>query len=169
MSEVPGMVILPIFCSIPAYLLTGLSSSDNYSHMIIFCLCAIFTAFAITSLFHLIMLGFKNEFYTISLMPLLMFLMANFSGFSVPFDKIPWVLRWIYYINPITYGHRILAVNEFLSGDYGVQGEAYLKMLNFPTSKDDMWIWFLVLLIMHIVCIFYNIIRCIINNSSTLF
>lgn len=69
-----------------------------------------------------------------------------------------------YYINPGSYSHKILGVNEFLSGDYE-NGEEYLRQLSFPESKDNLWFWFLMLILFHFICMNYIIFSCNINNN----
>lgn len=58
-----------------------------------------------------------------------------------------------YYINPYNYGLRILATNEFLSSDRNIIGILYLAIIDLPTSDKDMYLWFIALLVMHIICI----------------
>lgn len=63
------------------------------------------------------------------------------------------MLLYRYYINPLNYGFKILLTNEFISEKWGVMGIRYLEGFGLPTSKDDRYLWFIALLIMHFTCI----------------
>lgn len=152
--QLPFMILAPLFGGIPIYFISALSKANHYKNLIIFCLCGICTSFAVTPLFRLFMFGFSSEFMALGTLPFAVFMMTNFTGYSVPYDKISWALRWIYYLNPLSYGHKILAVNEFLSGDYPIEGRANLAAMSFPTDNKNMWQWFVILIAMHFICIY---------------
>lgn len=61
-------------------------------------------------------------------------------------------LTFRYYINPISYGLKILSTNEFLSEKYGPVGKIYLKEMGFPTNQDNIFWWYAALIIIHITC-----------------
>jgi ABC-type multidrug transport system permease subunit len=46
------------------------------------------------------------------IMPVLMPLMI-FSGFLIPFQRIPWFFRWLYHLSFFQYGLNALLINEF--------------------------------------------------------
>eukprot|EP00644_Phytophthora_capsici_P011350 jgi/Phyca11/110282/e_gw1.18.138.1 len=78
-----------------------------------------------------------------------------FAGFSITKDQIPDYLIWIYWINPVGWGVRALAVNQYtearfdtcIYGDvdycarYGMKmGEYALSSYEVPTQRY--WIWY---------------------------
>ena len=76
-----------------------------------------------------------------------------FAGFFVPPELIPDWLVWIMYICPLTYGVRIVLVNEFDGRCDGISGpnlcDAVLE--NVQADPDDMWWYFLILFSLFVV------------------
>lgn len=54
---------------------------------------------AILSLIRLIVFIFENEYISIGVIPLVIFIMANLAGFTINYKRIPWMLRWMYINN----------------------------------------------------------------------
>lgn len=147
-----------------------MTSSDNTVHFWIFIATGICFHAAGLTLVRCVVYLCDSEFIALCGMALIVFVLVNMCGFTIARKDINDVFIWMYnniiiryYTNPFTYAIKILSTNEFLSSDdkykNGV-GLAALKELDFPTSKDDMYLWFIALIMMHIVCIFINIFRC---------
>ncbi|KAK1931284.1 ABC transporter G family member 38 [Phytophthora citrophthora] len=81
-----------------------------------------------------------------------------FAGFTITKDQIPDYLVWLYWINPVGWGVRALAVNQYTASDFdkclydGVDfcathgmkmGEYALSTYEVPSDK--FWIWYGVL------------------------
>ncbi|RLN13748.1 hypothetical protein BBJ28_00017786 [Nothophytophthora sp. Chile5] len=78
----------------------------------------------------------------------------QFAGFVMTKNTIPDWFIWIYWLNPIAWGLRGLAVNQYRAGKFDVcvyesvdycsefgknMGEYYLEQYDVPSSK--MWVW----------------------------
>eukprot|EP00941_MAST-03F_sp_MAST-3F-sp1_P003465 g3465.t1 len=50
---------------------------------------------------------------SLSIMPGIFMPLMLFTGFLVNLDNVTWALRWIKYVNPITYAYSIVAIGEF--------------------------------------------------------
>ncbi|EEY57236.1 ATP-binding Cassette (ABC) Superfamily [Phytophthora infestans T30-4] len=89
-----------------------------------------------------------NVAMPMAMLSVLFFVM--FSGFAIPKDQIPDYLIWLYWVSPVAWGIRGLAVNQFraprfdvcvyegvdyctLSG--GTMGEYYLSLFDVPADK----------------------------------
>lgn len=51
---------------------------------------------ATLSLIRLIVFIFENEYASIGVIPLVIFVMANLAGFTISYERVPWILRWMY-------------------------------------------------------------------------
>ncbi|KAK1931885.1 Pleiotropic drug resistance protein 3 [Phytophthora citrophthora] len=89
-----------------------------------------------------------NVAMPMAMLSVLFFVM--FSGFAIPKDQIPDYLIWLYWISPVAWSIRGLAVNQFRASrfdvcvyedvDYctlsgGTMGEYYLSLFDVPASK----------------------------------
>ncbi|GMF27050.1 unnamed protein product [Phytophthora lilii] len=91
-----------------------------------------------------------NVAMPMAMLSVLFFVM--FSGFAIPKDQIPDYLIWLYWISPVAWGIRGLAVNQFRAARFDVciyegvdycalsggrtMGEYYLSLFNVPASKQ---------------------------------
>lgn len=48
------------------------------------------------TLIRLIVFIFENEYVSIGVIPLIIFVMANLAGFTISYERVPWILRWMY-------------------------------------------------------------------------
>ncbi|RLN26288.1 hypothetical protein BBO99_00006616 [Phytophthora kernoviae] len=89
----------------------------------------------------------------ISLVSIIFFVL--FAGFAITKDQIPDYLIWIYWINPMAWGIRALAVNQYTDSSFDVcvydgfdyctnygmtMGEYSLTTFEVPTDK--FWLWY---------------------------
>lgn len=97
-------------------------------------------------------------------------LFVLFAGFVISKDQLPDYVVWIYWINPIAWCVRSLAVNQYRSHEFehcvyekvdycakygfATSGEYFLSLFGVPDSKD--WIGFgiLFLIVSYFVCMF---------------
>ncbi|TMW66788.1 hypothetical protein Poli38472_014100 [Pythium oligandrum] len=90
-----------------------------------------------------------------------------FSGFVLPRNKIPDYFIWLYWMDPISWGVRSLAVSQYRSAEFDVavyEGVNYMKTHNrtmgefyleyFDIQTDKIWIVYGVLfnIVVYIVC-----------------
>ncbi|KAG2872575.1 hypothetical protein PC117_g27990 [Phytophthora cactorum] len=94
-----------------------------------------------------------NVAYPVSVVSILFFVV--FAGFVITKEQIPDYLIWIYWINPMAWGVRALAVNQYTDSSFdtcvynGVDycatynmtmGEYSLTTFEVPTEK--FWLWY---------------------------
>ena len=68
------------------------------------------------------------------------------SGIMISVDNIPVYWKWLYWVVPLPWYIRALAVSEFLASTYDVtmpngerRGDAFLDLFAFP--HDYIWVW----------------------------
>ncbi|CAK4229534.1 unnamed protein product, partial [Aphanomyces euteiches] len=97
----------------------------------------------------------------LSLVSVLFFIL--FAGFIIQKHDIPDYFIWIYWMNPITWGMRALAINQYTASEFDVcnyggveycansggkkMGHVQLEQFGMPTERA--WIWY---------CLMYNIV-----------
>ncbi|ETP31131.1 hypothetical protein F442_19983 [Phytophthora nicotianae P10297] len=94
-----------------------------------------------------------NVAYPVSVVSILFFVV--FAGFVITKDQIPDYLIWIYWINPMAWGVRALAVNQYTDARFDTcvyknvdycanynmtMGEYSLRTFEVPTEK--FWLWY---------------------------
>lgn len=70
-------------------------------------------------------------------MMLLLFMITN--GFAISANDIPPYLIWIYWLNPLAWALRALAVNELTAPRWGDTGNQIIETFGIPNGRD--WIW----------------------------
>ena len=64
-------------------------------------------------------------------------LFVIFGGFLIPYSEIPHWLVWIYWLSPLSWGVRSLALNEFKSSRYDALNSAGLRLGDFYLGTYD--------------------------------
>eukprot|EP00644_Phytophthora_capsici_P002658 jgi/Phyca11/106036/e_gw1.11.372.1 len=152
-SQIPPIIFeTVVFCSIVYWMCGFVSSVESFVlFVVIICLVNFsFAAFVFCLASAAPNINVVNPIAGISIQ-----LFILFAGFSITKDQIPDYLIWIYWINPVGWGVRALAVNQYtearfdtcIYGDvdycarYGMKmGEYALSSYEVPTQRY--WIWY---------------------------
>lgn len=155
LCQYPLIIIESLLIAVPLYYIVGLTNVDNSAHFWIYYVAGVVTSIAMLSIVRFVIMIIDSESVNTGIMPLILFLFGNTCGITKKISDMPWVLRWVYYINPFSYANKIIVTNEYYSGEYNDMpsgwAEAYLDTLGFPKTDDDMYLWFIALIIIHIV------------------
>lgn len=90
------MIIQPIIGGTPLYFIANLSRSENYKYFGIYLITLILSSFAFTPMMRFFMFSIQDSFLSLASLPFIVFLVSLFTGFSIPYDRIPWEFRWMY-------------------------------------------------------------------------
>ncbi|KAJ3411584.1 hypothetical protein HDV05_002004 [Chytridiales sp. JEL 0842] len=137
--------ILAVIFSTIIYFMSGLRTDNLGYHFGYFALFNILLQYSIISMSY-VCVSIKRDFATASLIGNSLFTFLSMSsGFFIPIDIIPVYLRWLKYIDFITFGYRGLASLEFSNRVFECKGlppgidicngQSILASLQF--SKDD--------------------------------
>jgi len=107
-----------IFTSL-AYFLSGLSRAEHGSYYLTYVLVAFATALAIGQIFRLVVHTVPSLAQAQPICALCVLLFVVFSGLTIKGAEVPIYWTWLYWINPLAWGLRALAINEFSSPTYG--------------------------------------------------
>ncbi|KAL3669611.1 hypothetical protein V7S43_004996 [Phytophthora oleae] len=137
------------------------------SYYLLFLLCMILTNLALCAWFFTLT-AMSPNFNIAKPMPTFSIsLYVLFAGFVVPRSQLPDFLVWIYWINPVSWCLRTLAVNQYRSPKFDVcvyngedycaqyemtMGEYSLSLYDVPSDKS--WVWLGVLYLMFSVVFF---------------
>jgi ABC-type multidrug transport system ATPase subunit/ABC-type multidrug transport system permease subunit len=106
-----------IFTSL-AYFLSGLSRAEHGSYYLTYVLVAFSTALAIGQIFRLVVHVVPSLAQAQPICALCVLLFVVFSGLTIKGEDVPIYWTWLYWINPLAWGLRALAINEFSSPTY---------------------------------------------------
>lgn len=107
-----------VFTSL-AYFLTGLSRAGHGSFYLTYLTVVLCTALAVGQTFRLIVHLVPGLAQAQPISALLILLFVVFSGLTIKGADIPFYWKWLYWVNPLAWGLRALAINEFSSPSYG--------------------------------------------------
>eukprot|EP00596_Hydrurales_sp_CCMP1899_P009612 CAMPEP_0119038002 /NCGR_PEP_ID=MMETSP1177-20130426/6649_1 /TAXON_ID=2985 /ORGANISM="Ochromonas sp, Strain CCMP1899" /LENGTH=1597 /DNA_ID=CAMNT_0006999999 /DNA_START=48 /DNA_END=4838 /DNA_ORIENTATION=+ len=136
-----------------AYWSAGLSGDDNGSRFLAFILLSVTFAINIAQFFRLVactMPDIDSATPVAGIVPILMIL---FSGYIQPRPLISYGWTWFYYINPIAWTLKGLAVNEYSSKKYDfprcvdlacteTQRFGDFALISQGNPTDEAWIWY---------------------------
>jgi len=106
-----------VFTSL-AYFLSALSRADYGAFYLTYVLVAFSTALGIGQIFRLVVHLVPSLAQAQPICSLFVLLFVVFSGLTIKGEDIPFYWTWLYWINPLAWGLRALAVNEFSSPTY---------------------------------------------------
>lgn len=160
-SEYPLYLLDTLIIGVLIYSIGGLTWDDYGLHFLYFLLTMYVLIVTYCSYFKLYAYALYNLSTLQAILPFINFTLVSFSGFGITKNKIPKPLLFLYYLSPMQYGLKNLALNEFLSPKYGdiypgtnlTRGQVYLKQYEFPIDDSSFGWNFLILLVEHVVCI----------------
>ncbi|KAJ3022526.1 hypothetical protein HKX48_005943 [Thoreauomyces humboldtii] len=109
-ADIPNTLVQVTAFSICAYFLEGLRLSAGA--FFIFVVTVFVTGLCMTEVFRLCGSVCKSYFAASQAANIILIASLAYNGFLIHVDKMhPW-LKWIYYINPLSYGFKALILNE---------------------------------------------------------
>jgi ABC-type multidrug transport system ATPase subunit/ABC-type multidrug transport system permease subunit len=131
--DIPYALVQVFLFEICAYFMMGLKLTAG----------AFFSFFIILFFMNLCMNGFfrlfgastSNFFLATQMSGVILIAVTNYTGYTIPYNKMhPW-LSWIYWINPMTYCYKALLINELGGEEYGCDGVG--NSVPFGPGYDD--------------------------------
>ncbi|TMW61663.1 hypothetical protein Poli38472_010726 [Pythium oligandrum] len=164
-ASIPVSIVEALLFGSIVYWMCGFFSSA--SAFIIFLLLLFLTSLAFTSLFFLMAAAAPDLHVAepISMVSILFFVL--FGGFVMTKDQIPDYFIWIFWMNPIAWGVRGLAINQYRNDEfdvceykginycdkYGMRMSEYsLSLFAIETGKEWLWYGVIYLVASAIVC-----------------
>lgn len=117
--QIPIQLVETVIFTALAYFLSGLSRADHGSFYLTYVLVAFSTALAIGQVFRLVVHLVPSLAQAQPICSLFILLFVVFSGLTIKGEDVPFYWTWLYWINPLAWGLRALAINEFSSPTYG--------------------------------------------------
>lgn len=117
--QLPIQLVETLIFTALAYFLTGLSRAGHGSFYLTYLTVVLCTALAVGQTFRLIVHLVPGLAQAQPISALLILLFVVFSGLTIKGADIPFYWTWLYWINPLAWGLRALAINEFSSPSYG--------------------------------------------------
>eukprot|EP00644_Phytophthora_capsici_P012747 jgi/Phyca11/21930/fgenesh1_pg.PHYCAscaffold_232_\ len=134
------------------YWMVGFVTEVGY--YLLFLLCMILTNLALCAWFFALTAMSPNFNIAKPMSTFSISLYVLFAGFVVPRSQLPDFLVWIYWINPVSWCLRTLAVNQYRSPKFDVcvyDGEDYCAQYDmtmgeyslslYDVPSDTMWVW----------------------------
>eukprot|EP00742_Colponemidia_sp_Colp-10_P003656 GILJ01003891.1.p1 GENE.GILJ01003891.1~~GILJ01003891.1.p1 ORF type:complete len:1450 (-),score=269.52 GILJ01003891.1:263-4612(-) len=147
LSFVPIIALDTILFTTIMYWLPGLAPEAGRYFFLMFCFFV--TELAMSTFFRSIAYSAKNVDVARQMSMPVFTVMLLFCGFMILRNKIPDWLIWLYWINPMAWGLRSLAQNEFLYSGYDSPisgsgssiraGDQYLAAYSFETDPVYKW------------------------------
>ncbi|EPB81631.1 hypothetical protein HMPREF1544_11651 [Mucor circinelloides 1006PhL] len=118
--DIPYAIVQVLLFEICAYFMMGLKLTAG----------AFFSFFVILFFMNLCMNGFfrffgastSSFFLATQVSGVILIAVTNYTGYTIPYNKMhPW-LSWIYWINPMTYCYKALLINELKDVEYSCEG-----------------------------------------------
>ncbi|RLN43588.1 hypothetical protein BBJ28_00025256, partial [Nothophytophthora sp. Chile5] len=152
-SQIPLAVIETLIFGSIMYWMCGLVLTAGGFLLFELMLFLISMAFAAWFFFLAVACADLNVANPISMLSLLFFTM--FAGFVIPMGQIPDYLIWLYWISPLAWGIRALAVNQYTDtrfavceyqgvdycGTYGMTMSEY-SLSSFDVPTERFWLWY---------------------------
>ncbi|OWZ19446.1 ABC transporter [Phytophthora megakarya] len=153
MSQMPLIILETVVFSSIVFWMCGFTNSSGSFVLFATILCLINIAFS--AFFFFLACASPNVNVANPLSSFTVVFFVLFAGFTITKDQIPDYLIWLYWINPVGWGVRALAVNEYTAprfdacvyegtdfcATYGMKmGEYALSMYEVPADK--FWIWY---------------------------
>ncbi|KAK9451103.1 ABC-2 type transporter-domain-containing protein [Limtongia smithiae] len=110
-SDLPIVISQILIYLIIVYFLADLQRTPG--QFFAYCLFVIVTTVTLMSFYRFIAAFSNNLDACLRLVSSCLNALAFWTGYVRPVYKMPWWYRWVYYINPITYGFEALMANEF--------------------------------------------------------
>uniref|UniRef100_H3GXR5 ABC transporter domain-containing protein n=1 Tax=Phytophthora ramorum TaxID=164328 RepID=H3GXR5_PHYRM len=124
------------------------------SYFLLFLLCMILTNLALCAWFFTLTAMSPNFNIAKPMSTFSITFYVVFAGFVVPKSQLPYFLVWIYWVNPVSWCLRTLAVNQYRSPRFDVcvyDGENYCEQYNmtmgeyslslYDVPSDKTWVW----------------------------
>ncbi|RLN62493.1 hypothetical protein BBJ28_00012486, partial [Nothophytophthora sp. Chile5] len=104
---------------------------------------------------------------------LMLLFFATYSGFLVTKDTIPVYLTWVYWLSPLGWGVRAIAVNQYTDSrfatcvyagmdycnEYGMQAGEYL-LSSYGVPAERYWVWYGLMYLVGIY-VFFMVLSCL--------
>ncbi|OWZ18175.1 ABC transporter [Phytophthora megakarya] len=152
-SQIPPILLETLVFSAIVYWLCGFVSS--FLSFVLFVVILFLINIAIGAFFFFLACASPNVNVANPMMGVIVELFILFAGFSITKNQIPDFLIWLYWINPMGWGIRALAVNQYTESrfdtcvydgidyctKYGMKmGEYALSSYEVPSERY--WIWY---------------------------
>ncbi|KAE8963497.1 ABC transporter G family member 40 [Phytophthora fragariae] len=152
-NQAPPIVLESVIFGTIVYWMCGLVSSfwSFFVFLVVLCL----TNLALAAFFYFLASASPNLNVASPISSVAVVYVCIFAGYTITKDQIPDYLIWLYWLNPIAWGIRALAVNQYTDSrfdtcvyegvdyctKYGMtMGEYSLSTYEVPSAK--FWVWF---------------------------
>uniref|UniRef100_M4BPN9 ABC transporter domain-containing protein n=1 Tax=Hyaloperonospora arabidopsidis (strain Emoy2) TaxID=559515 RepID=M4BPN9_HYAAE len=171
---VPLAIVECLVFSCFAYIMC--SFVGEVSNFLFFLLCMVLTNLALCAWFFALTAMAPSFHIAKPCSILSMAIYVVFAGFIVPHSRIPDCLAWLYWINPLAWSLRAVAVNQYRSpeldvceyagGDYCAKynmtmGEYSLSLYDIPSGKG--WQWAGVFFLLFTIAFFAAVGSCVLE------
>ncbi|ETO69110.1 hypothetical protein F444_14224, partial [Phytophthora nicotianae P1976] len=170
-SQIPWAVAETIVFGSLVYWMCGLKSSVKA--FVIFEILLLLTILAFAAWFFFLAAISPNLHIAKPLSMVSVLFFVVFAGFVVPKSEMPGYFIWIYWIDPIAWCLRGIAVNQYRSDEFDVcvyggvdycstyqmkMGEYFLSLYDVPSAKSWVWLGMVFLLVTYVVFLVFGVL-----------
>ncbi|OQR83141.1 ATP-binding Cassette (ABC) Superfamily, partial [Thraustotheca clavata] len=160
LTQIPFLILETVVFGSIMYWVTGFSATSRAFIVYLLLLFLINVVFATWFFFIAAITPNLNVAQPVSMLSVLVYVL--FAGFVMSPDDMPRYFIWIYWIDPLAYAIRALAINQYSTSEFQVclyKGIDYCKITNttmgnamlkqYGVKTDTIWIWYAAL---YLIC-----------------